>query len=227
MVETRESPRVSVNKLGQFLTGTPALRKRIIFMQKHPPEPQYLYYPEATRAITEYLCHGRSDAILRHHQRLLVDAAAQNPEDAHRLAFNADAIERFRVAADELALTHAVPSPADASAPPLEVAGVSINVRPEMLLRSMDRHGEMRSGLLKLYFSMHRPLDERAGQYITTVLQEYAEQRLEQQGVVDHRLVRVFDVFAGRVFVAPRARQRRLSDVRLACEEIAARWDVH
>jgi hypothetical protein len=39
--------------------------------------------------------------------------------------------------------------------------------------------------------------------------------------------VRVFDVFAGKVFVAPKARQRRLGDVQLACEEIAARWDMN
>lgn len=227
MVETCELPRVSVNKLGQFLTGTPALRKRIIHDQKNPPDPQYLRYPEAAQAITEFLCHGRNEAVLRHHQRRLLNTEPASDFDAHRLALCAEAIQHFLVAANELALTNAVVSPADAELPPLELAGVSINVRPEMLLRSVDRHGEMRSGLLKLYFSKHRPLDERAGQYITTVLQTYAEQRLEQRGPVDHRLVRVFDVFAGRVFVAPKARQRRLSDVQLACEEIAARWDVN
>ena len=31
---------------------------------------------------------------------------------------------------------------------------------------------------------------------------------------------------AGREYLAPKARTRRLSDVQLACEEIAARWPV-
>jgi hypothetical protein len=147
--------------------------------------------------------------------------------DAHRLALCAEAVHRFRRSSGELALTHAVASPVDEGLPPLALAGVAINVRPELLLRSVDRHGVMRSGLLKLYFSKHTPLDETSGQYITTVLQLFAEQNLKQRGVVDHRLVRVFDVFAGKVFVAPKAQQRRLGDVHLACEEIAARWDLN
>ena len=51
MVEVRETPRVSVNKLGQYLTATPANRKRIIHGQKNPPDPQYLRYPEAAQAM--------------------------------------------------------------------------------------------------------------------------------------------------------------------------------
>ncbi len=227
MAEIRENPCVSVNKLGQYLTATPALRKRIIHAQKNPPDPQYLRYPEAAQAIVEFLCGGRDEVILRYHQRRLLNAQPESDFDAHRLALCVEAIQHFLKASGELALTNAVASPADEGLPPLALAGVAINVRPELLLRSVDRHGVMRSGLLKLYFSKHTPLDETSGQYITTVLQLFAEQNLKQRGVVDHRLVRVFDVFAGKVFVAPKAQQRRLGDVHLACEEIAARWDLN
>ncbi len=227
MTDTRENPRVSLNKLGQYLTATPALRKRIIHDQKHPPDPQYLRYPEAARAIVEFLCSGRDEAILRDHQRRLLNTAPESEYDAHRLALCAEALQHFLVSANELALTNAVASPADEEPPPLELAGVSVHVRPEILLRSVDRHGQMHSGLLKLYFSKHSPLNEQSARYITTMLQVYAEQRLTQQGPVDHRLVRVFDVFAGQVFVAPKARQRRMGDLQLACEEIASRWGVH
>ena len=227
MAEIRENPCVSVNKLGQYLTATPANRKRIIHGQKNPPDAQYLRYPEAAQAITEYLCSGRNEATLRYHQRRLLNAAPQSDYDAHRMALCVEALQHFLVHADELALTHAVASPAEAELPPMELSGVTINVRPEVVLRSVDRHGFMRSGVLKLYFAKHHPLDERSGQYIATVLQAHAEQHLQQLGPVDHRLVRVFDVFAGKVFVAPKARTRRLSDVLLACEEIAARWPLN
>jgi hypothetical protein len=69
MADIRENPCVSVNKLGQYLTATPALRKRIIHAQKNPPDPQYLRYPEAAQAIVEFLCGGRDEVILRYHQR--------------------------------------------------------------------------------------------------------------------------------------------------------------
>ncbi len=227
MVETRETPRVSVNKLGQYLTATPAFRKRIIHGQKHPVDPQYLRYPEAAQAIVDFLCSGRHESTLRYHQRRLLNAAPRDDFDAQRLSLCAEALQHFLASADELALTHAVASPAEAELPPMELAGVTISVRPEVVLRSVDRHGCMRSGVLKLYFSKHHPLDERSGQYIATVLQAHAEQHLKQLGPVDHRLVRVFDVFAGKVYVAPKARTRRLGDVELACEEIAARWPLN
>jgi hypothetical protein len=227
MAEVRESPRVSVNKLGQYLTATPAFRRRIIRDQKHPVDPQYLRYPEAARAITEFLCEGRDVLILRDHQRRLLNAAPASDYDAHRLALCTEALQRFLVTADEVALTYASATPADEALPPLELAGVTVSVRPEVVLRTEDRHGVRKVGLLKLYFSKHHPLDERSGQYIATVLHHYAQRHLVGQGEVDHRLVRVFDVFAGRVFVAPKAQTRRLGDVRLACEEIAERWPVH
>lgn len=227
VADFRENPCVSVNKLGQYLTARPALRKRIIHAQKHPCDPRYLRYPEAAQAITEFLCGGRDESILRYHQHRLLNAIPQDDFDAHRLALCAEALQHFLKASGELALTHAVASPADEGLPPLALAGVAINVRPELLLRTVDRHGVMRSGLLKLYFSKHTPLDESSGQYIATVLQLFAEQNLKQRGEVDHRLVRVFDVFAGKVFVAPKAQRRRLGDVQLACEEIAARWDMN
>ncbi len=226
MTTTHESPRVSVNQLGQYLTATPSRRKRIIQGQKHPVDPQYLRYPAAAQAIVEFLCEGRDEVILRDHQRRLLNAQPASDFDAHRLALCAEALQRCRVSAQELA-ARAVASPAEADLPPLVLGGVDVNVRPEVLLRSVDSQGTMRSGLLKLYFSKHTPLDARSGQYIATVLQRYAEERLEQRGLVDPRLIGVFDVFAGRLFQAPRARQRRMNDVVLACEEIAARWAVH
>jgi hypothetical protein len=96
-----------------------------------------------------------------------------------------------------------------------------------VVLQMVDRKGNNRVGLLKLYFSKHHPLDERSGRYIATLLQSYAEQHLSRLGPVEPRLVRVVDVFAGTLFCAPRANTRRLSDVRLACEEIAERWALH
>ncbi len=227
MADIRENPSVSVNKLGQYLTATPALRKRIIHGQKNPPDPQYLRYPEAAQAIVEFLCSGRDELILRYHQRRMLNAVPESDFDAHRLVLCAEALQRFLVSSNELALTHAVASPAGVELPPMELSGVTINVRPELILRTVDRHGQMHSGLLKLYFSKHTPLTEQSGQYIATVLHLYAEQHLHQRGPVDHRLVRVFDVFAGKVYVAPKAQQRRLGNLQVACAEIAACWSVN
>ncbi|MBZ4399029.1 hypothetical protein OWM54_20525 [Myxococcus sp. MISCRS1] len=227
MAEVRELPRVSVNKLGEYLTATPARRKRIIYDQKHPPEQQYLRYPEASLAITDFLCRDLDPAILREHQRRFACSVPQSEFEAQRLHLCSEALERFADLVPWLGLEDTIISPVGAEPPVLEMAGVTISVRPEVVLQRMDRHGNPRVGLMKLYFSKHHPLDERSGQYIGTMLQRFAEQHLCQLGPSDHRMVQVVDVFAGTLFTAPRAHIRRLSDVVLACEEIAERWAVH
>ncbi|MBU8897330.1 hypothetical protein DRW03_16980 [Corallococcus sp. H22C18031201] len=227
MPEIHELPRVSVNKLGEYLTATPARRKRIIYDQKHPPEPQYLRYPEASFAITEFLCRGLDVSVLREHQRRFACSVPQSEFEAQRLQLCSEALERFADLVPWLELDDAIISAVGAEPPVLEMAGVTISVRPEVVLQKLDRHGNPRVGLMKLYFSKHHPLDERSGQYIGTMLQRFSEQHLCRLGPADHRLTYVVDVFAGTIFVAPRAHIRRLSDVVLACEEIAERWALH
>lgn len=226
MAELRTSPHVSVNKLGRYLTATPALRKRLIHAQKHPPEPQYLRYPEAAQAITDFLCRGQDEALLRKHQHRLATTVYADAFEAQRAQLCLEAIEHYRALHPRLGLHAVVASEVGHEPPPLLMAGVSIRVWPQVVLQAVDRQGHNKVGVMKLYFSKHHPLDERSGQYIATLLQAFAEQHLAALGPVDARLVRVVDVFAGREYLAPKARTRRLSDVQLACEEIAARWPV-
>jgi len=226
MDELRTSPHVSVNKLGRYLTATPALRKRLIQAQKHPPDPRYLRYPEAAHAITDFLGRGQDEAVLRQHQHRLATTVFAEEFEAHRAQLCIEAIEHYRQLHPRLGLQGVVASEVGHEPPPLRVAGVGIRVWPQLVLQSVDRHGHNKVGVMKLYFSKHHPLDERSGQYIATLLQAFAEQHLAPLGPVDPRLVRVVDVFAARDYLAPKARSRRLCDVQVACEEIAARWPV-
>lgn len=220
------SPHVSVNKLGRYLTATPTLRKRLIQAQKYPPDPRFLRYPEAAQAITDFLCRGQDEALLRQHQHRLATTVYAQEFDAHRAQLCIEAIDHYRALHPHLGLHGVVASEVGHEPPALEVAGVCIRIRPQVVLQTVDRHGSHKVGVMKLYFSKRHPLDERSGQYIAMLLQAFAEQHLSPLGPVEPRLVRVVDVFAGREYLAPKARARRLCDVQRACEEIAARWRV-
>jgi hypothetical protein len=221
-----ESPHVSVNKLGRYLTATPALRKRLIEAQKRPPDPQYLRYPEAAHAITDFLCRGQDEAILRQHQHRLATSVFADDFDTQRARLCIEALEHYRKLHPHLGLQGVVATEVGDEPPALQMAGVSIRVGPQVVLQSVDRNGHNKVGVMKLYFSKHHPLDERSGQYIATLLQAFAEQHLGPLGPIEPRLVRVVDVFAGKEFLPPKARVRRLCDVQRACEEIAARWPM-
>ena len=227
MTARTESPHVSANKLGRYLTATPALRKQLIDTQKHPPDPRYLRYPDAQRAITDFLCQGQDEAVLRRHQHRLATTVFGHVFDAQRAESCLEALEAWRRVHPGLGLGGLVLTEVGAEPPALRLEGVEVHVRPQVVVQEVDERGESRIGVLKLYFSKHHPLEERSGQYIATLLEAFCEQHLGVLGPIEPKRVMVVDVFAARAWTAPKARARRLCDVRRACEEIAARWAVH
>ncbi len=190
----RDAPRISVNKLGEYLTATPARRRQIIQDQKYPPTFKCVRYRDAEKALVDCLVAGLNPNVLHTHRA--------------RLAGTQPATEFEQDTND---------------AAPLDVAGVSISVRPELIVTGQDK-ARPRAGCFKLYFAKNGPLDITTGPIVATVMSQFAEEYLASLGRVDNRLVRVIDVFAGQVFEAPKARTRRLENVAAACEEIAARW---
>lgn len=221
----RERPRISVSKLAEYLTATPGRRRRIIHEQKYPQPFIVSRYREAERAMIDYLS-GDEHAIERCRERFVQmhpdkDAEAQRIENGiEALCAFEDSIEVLDATLGFDGLTvGAAPHSADR----LEYAGVSVSVRPEFILARRDRRPE-RAGCLKLYLVKTAPLDDAAGQYVSTVLAEFADRNLTAVGEIDRRMIVTLDVFSRKAFAAPKARSRRLDDITAACEEIAARW---
>jgi hypothetical protein len=59
----REVPRISVNKLGEYMTATPLRRRRIIQDQKRPKDYIVPRYTEAQDAIVAYLSATARDDV--------------------------------------------------------------------------------------------------------------------------------------------------------------------
>lgn len=221
--EARRTPRISVNKLGEYLTATPARRKRIIYEQKHPPTFQVIRYREAERAIVDYLVGGQDEKILEKARTRLAATVPESEFEAQKVQLCTEALEAFEDCLDMLDLDGLALTAGQSDPDQLEFAGVNVSVRPEIVLVGEDRGGP-RVGCIKLYFGKTGPLDDRSGPYVSTVLAAFAERNLAAKGRVDSRLVLTVDVFARKTFAAPKARARRLDDIAAACEEIAARW---
>ncbi|MGC4084425.1 MAG: hypothetical protein QM736_20500 [Vicinamibacterales bacterium] len=104
---------------------------------------------------------------------------------------------------------------------PLIVSGVSISVRPELLVHLNDAV----VGAVKLYFSKTSPLSDERARYGGTILQMAVE--MQKSGhTSDYRNCFIVDVFAKRLHPAPRTSRRRRQDVDAACTEIAALWST-
>lgn len=224
--KVRPNPRFSLNKLGEYLTATPARRKSIIKDQKYPPE---IYitgkYNDAFDSIVNFFTLGELEPEVLHRavSRLSAKPTANNPQAAD-LKNNILALQRLIQTAGTLPFTGVTFRAAKHQGALLNIGKVSISVRPELEIVAPQRGGGTKYGLLKLYLGKTHPLHEESGNLIATTVHQFAEKHFGSSENVDRKRCYVLDVFQGRLFMAPQSYTKRRSDIEAACEEIAARW---
>jgi hypothetical protein len=216
----RTVPRISISKLGEYMVATPARRRGIIRDQKQPREVIVARYNDVYGAVAE--CLLRNGDVSTVHERLekLYQAVPKTTWEAQDKQLSADALEAFLTFVDEIDLSGLeVVRPGDT--PMMQVGGVGVSVRPELLLR---RAGETTpAGAVKLYVSKLFALDDKSGAYVATVLHQFVDDVISSRSAQSDACI-VIDIFERRVHVAPRAYKKRRNDIEAACEEIAQRW---
>lgn len=220
----RAMPRISINKLGEYLVAPAGRRRRIIYDQKRPPVVQVSLYTEAHRAIVNCLYNSDDGALLDQALESLYHVSPANDFEALKKSLCIDALEAFADMLDDLDFDGTAMTIGESDPPKLQIGGVEVSVRPDLILSGKDRNGSSRVGLIKLYINKGFPLDETSGQYVAVGLQAFADQHLTDLGGSDHRMIYVLDILGGRVFKAPKSNTRRLNDIEAACQEIAANW---
>ncbi|WP_017454003.1 hypothetical protein [Herbaspirillum rubrisubalbicans] len=216
-------PRISLNKLGEYLTATPSRRKRIIEDQEQPKNFVATRYGDARASIVKYLAGRMEDEDgLRAAAIELRKRGTGSDFVEHDREASADAIDSFVEFADEVDLDGVVPVPIEANfSSHMDIAGVSVSTRPDLLLKD-EKTGEI-VGCVKLHFSKTSPLNQQGGEYVATALRVHLEEDGKQLAV-DNEKVFVVDVPTRQVVTAPKAFKRKMKDIQAACEEIEARW---
>lgn len=218
--QPRLHPRISISKLGEYMSTSASRRRRIIRDQREPAEVKTLHCITARTALTSYLASSPQDP-----QRLLRTIEAlrrQTPQTLWKqreIPLNITALQRA-LKLPPLNLEDLAPErPPDGRAA-IAIGGVRVVVRPDLILR--DRESGHVVGAVKLYLVKSVPLTDEAADFVTTVLRQFVELAYQAQ---PHRQRCIFvDVFAMKMHTAPAAYKRRMKDLEAACEEIAARW---
>ncbi len=233
VVETRKQPRISVNKLGEYLVATPARRKRIIHDAKFPSTFMVARYKVAENAIADWICTGGTDELLLAQAMAVLRSGepassfARSRRDCCVSAIaNAAQLRR----ALQLPTGH-VTYVRTNSAVSLPLGELSVSIRPEILIYTCpgetNQGGGRRLGGIKLYFSKQHPFSRQSADYITTLLyQGLLIRSAKDLLLLDHNQIKLVDIFAGEVFTLPKAHKQRLREVTAACEEISERWDA-
>lgn len=219
-----DGPRISVNKLGEYLVqADSARRRRIIQDQKQPIGRIVSAYREAKDAIVQVLMGAGGPTLLQRATQLASDRSGTTKAVTNRQN-SVLALEKFVDVLQELPEGVVYVTPPRRPAP-LTIAGVDVSVAPDLLVHAAGKDAPI-IGALKLHFPKddERALGANGSQFVAVLLHRWLLANPIGARRVAPELCLSVDVFRQSVHCAPRAQQRRLERIEDGCEEIAARW---
>jgi hypothetical protein len=225
MKKPTKPPRLSINKLGEYMTARAGRQNKILHDAKYPQDYIVAYYKDAAEAIAKCIVDGLEDlrpldaAIRNLEQRI-----PKNTGEQRRFAGNIDAIETFISIMDRIDLKGVVPRLGSHQASTLRMNGVEISVRPEVTLHGEKRSGEKIVGGMKLHFPKSFPLNTEAAEYISTGVQLYANDHLFTEGAASHKHCYVVDMASAQVYEGIQSIKQRTKDMGDTTLQIASIW---
>jgi hypothetical protein len=221
--KARLSPRVSINKLAEYMIASPRRRRTIVKDQKYPPDFKVAIYSEALNAITSYIAAPDEGKLIAAMEAALAKKGDTEWE-LQRNQLCAEAIEAFLDFASDMTFDGVTAERSSADAAEIEIAGVVVSVRPEILLKFQSPKGVKIIGGMKICFCKSSPVGEEAASYITGTLHSFLKSGCRDGELADPSLILAMDVFDRKVHFAPKAFKARMADVEAACEEISRAW---
>ena len=219
-------PVISVNKLGEYLVCRAARKRTLLRQRKYPDEFQVgTYHREAAEAIQRYLADGALDPlILENALNSLNQMVSGNIGTIRRINSNIERIESFWEMLDDIDFKGAVPE-LGPNAGRMNICGVDISVRPEIILRGAGPKGRKLVGAVKLQLSASTRFDEEAAGYVSAAVQEYCRRSISvDEEVVHAAYCRVIDIGNEIVHPGVRSTRQRLRDIEAECQNIVALW---
>lgn len=207
--------KISLNKLGEYMTATPARRRSIIEDQIAPKNFIAARYTDARKNISDFIVGDISDNRLEQIAIELRNKTYDSNFIAQDKNLSADAIDSFLDISDELPTNYKLEkTPANTTAT-LVISGVDVSIRPDVYIKN-DNNEVV--GAVKLHFPKSNPLTTTSGDYVATALKAFLEENTSTP--INPKLCIVIDVPSSTVITAPKAAKKRMMDLEAACEEI-------
>lgn len=230
----RQSPRISVNDLALYMLASETAKIGIIKRAKYPLPAPIIRYRDVRTVVCAYLTdqmrrvNRLSDAeeMFRHRAA----DTSQSPLVRDDAKASIEVIAAIQRMANKLSSFEFSAAPQDQGK--LNIAGVEISVRADMLAKTTARNKDI-YGAAVLRLTQDDADTEPAitkrkevGLYVATIARMHADQNLSFAGDVGNRACMSIDVQHGEFFQAPDATTRRVQDIENACRFIAAIWET-
>lgn len=225
MKKPANDPRISVNKLAEYMGAKAARQRQILRDQKYPTDYKGMYYREAAEAISSCLAsNGENIQVLERVVAKLEQSSPENIGTQRRIAANIDALENFQLMLDDVFPLAGEPSLASNIAPKLTYFNVDVSVRPDILLKASSKNGSPLLGAIKLHFPKTFSLDDDAAAIVSAVTQEWFKSCYPDDGVPSGQICYVIDIGTRRVCKGAKSTVARLKDVQASCQNIVGVW---
>lgn len=212
-------PKISLNKLGEYMNATPARRRRIIEDQIAPKEFIATRYSDARESIVDCIAGKISEDQLTQIAEDLRNKEYDSKFTTQDKNLSADAIDSFLEISDQIPEYYKFEKVSANEKSTLKISGVDISIRPDAYIKN-DNNEVV--GALKLHFPKSNPLTTASGEYVATALKTFIQE--DAKNPIDHKLCIVVDVPSSSVIFALKAGKKRMIDIEAACEEIGAQW---
>jgi hypothetical protein len=222
--KSHEDPRISVNKLAEYLsTNKAARRTRILKEAKFPPTFQTIRYDPAREIVQRFL----SGAIPNTQSlQTVIDTYSKLPAsddyEQRTQKSNVEALGYFLTLAPTLDFGDSEISLGAHAPPKITISDVAISVRPDLLLVTSKKGANLR-GAIKLNISKGAVHTKDSSEYAGTLVRHYLTGKHGAE--CDYRLCYTLDVFGKKLTEAPKSVTNRMKDVESACAEIARQWE--
>lgn len=223
-MDANRAPRISVNKLGEYMVATATRRRSIVREQKRPSKAITARYGQAEAPLLQFLPRGDSGALMAAAQRLRTAPASTDWQRSDNTS-TADALDAIARMSAELLADGLQFKPAPARPAKLTIGGLQVSVQPDALIVRTVR-GVPSFGALKFHFIRddERALTPGAQEYVAALLHQWCATNALRGFTPAPALSRSVDVFRARIVPGKTRQQRALANVAAACEEIVARW---
>ena len=216
--KVNEDPRISINKISEYLVANPSRRKKIIYDQKYPQEFIVKRYNEARSSICDYFVKNNDFEVIMDKMNELNERKPKSDWESQDIKLSLEALDYFIDMVDDLDLNYDKIDHGAKYNQQYEVSGVKISVNPDLVVFKDDRIGG-----INFAFSKNYTLSREASEYHTSLLWKFLEETQNLKPL--NRLCVVIDIFSNSYKSAPRAYKQRMQHIEDACFEISRAWN--
>lgn len=237
-LEIAREPRISINKLADYLqTSSVTKRRKILYDQKFPQKSEFktLWYDQAKRPIKKSLLNSdlklnAISQVIDKLQKEIIELKMKYPEVASDILKHKNKIQKKESCLEALTnfsenimlfdkyKTHNFST--DNASGFIEIGGVRVSVEPDVIITGAVRGKEFLGGL-KLYFSKVTKLDKEMGKTISSVIYHYLNDFSDK---ASSQYCFVLDVMNSTTFTASSSYSRKIREIEIACDEIRIIW---